>query len=307
MIVVFIYINLYKYYYRIEFIYISKYKKNYNKYFDFKKILFNFVANKNFIKNYNLMEELLDVKSARLEKLNNDEFAQFISSVLTLVEETTLEKLNLKQSLIDTLKKYQDDLTEASRQSRYNEDTNKIVELDKQRGRLVVFLLNTFRNERNNVVEIRKESANILYNISKNFSGIQLLPSRQKTQSINAFLKDLSSGIAKQHIDTLGVSEAITSLSDMNTECQKLIEGRAENQLSSVMINTRTVRKEASKLFRLLSRYVSATYLLTESKESANFINLLNKLITDTTNANKKRLAQSNINKSNTPNKQPKN
>ncbi len=253
------------------------------------------------------MEELLDVKPARIEKLNNDEFAQFISSVLTLVEEASLEKLNLKQTLIDTLKRYQDDLTEASRQSRYNEETNKIIELDKQRGRLVVFLLTTFRNERNNVVVSRKEAAFALYNLSKNFSGIQSLPSRQKTQSINAFLKDLSSSVAKQHIDTLGVSEAITSLSDINAECQKLIEGRAENQISLVTINTRTVRKEASKLFRLLTRYASATQLLMKSKESTNFINLLNKLITDTMNANKQRLAQLGSSKSNTVAKQPKN
>ena len=35
------------------------------------------------------MEKYLDINPIRLEKLNNDEFAQFIKSMLTMVEEAT--------------------------------------------------------------------------------------------------------------------------------------------------------------------------------------------------------------------------
>ena len=64
------------------------------------------------------MEKYLDINPIRLEKLNNDEFAQFIKSMLTMVEEATPEKLGVQASILNELRKCLEDLTEASRQNR---------------------------------------------------------------------------------------------------------------------------------------------------------------------------------------------
>ena len=220
------------------------------------------------------MIKKLEINSIRLEKLNNDEFAQFIKVTLNLVQDVTLEKIGIQKELYESLQKRLDDLTEATRQSRQNDETHKIADLDKVRGKLVVFLLSSFRNERGNVVaKNRKEAAFALYSLTKNFSGIQSLPLRQKTHTINALLKDLQK--PENH----------------NQQCENLIQGRADSQLSVVKISSRIPRKEATELYRWLIKYAYATYLLHQNEENTSFIVRLNKLIVDTTLANKQRLA----------------
>ena len=238
------------------------------------------------------MIKKLEINSIRLEKLNNDEFAQFIKVTLNLVQDVTLEKIGIQKELYESLQKRLDDLTEATRQSRQNAETHKIADLDKVRGKLVVFLLSSFRNERGNVVaKNRKEAASALYSLTKNFSGIQSLPLRQKTHTINALLKDLQKPENQKHIETLGLSDSVSTLLDYNQQCENLIQGRADSQLSVVKISSRIPRKEATELYRWLIKYAYATYLLHQNEENTSFIVRLNKLIVDTTLANKQRLA----------------
>ena len=63
------------------------------------------------------MIKKLEINSIRLEKLNNDEFAQFIKVTLNLVQDVTLEKIGIQKELYESLQKRLDDLTEATRNS----------------------------------------------------------------------------------------------------------------------------------------------------------------------------------------------
>ena len=244
------------------------------------------------------MKQVLDIKSVNLEQLNNLEYAHFIKSTLNLIQNVTLEKINLEQEVYDALVKYQDDLTEATRQTRFSTETQRIVELDKQRGDYVVFLLSSFRFERKNSIVKRKEAAFLLHKVMKRYAGIQSLPSGQKTQTIEGFLKDINKPEYEKAVSDLGIEHTITALTKANQEYQKLVAGRAENQLANTLINTKKVRKEATRLYRYMAKCAFGTHIVTQSEESANFINLLNKLIIDTTNANKLRLSQIAIGKS---------
>lgn len=238
------------------------------------------------------MEQIIEITPLRYEKLNNDEFAQFIKSTINLVEDASLEKLYVQQEWINALKKHTDDLTEASRQSRYSAETQNIKVLDKKRSKLVVLLLTDFRNERNHINQQRSEAATYLYQATKNFSGIQSVPIRQKSQTISALLKDLKKPTETTHLETLGLTEVVQKLEEYNQECQTLIESRAETQVSEVKIKTRVVRTQATKQFKALLKYAFAANLLHPTTESTNFINRLNKLVSDTNTANKQRLSQ---------------
>lgn len=238
------------------------------------------------------MDKIVEINGIRVEKLNNDEFAQFIKTTINLIEEATLDKLTIRPGWLQLLKRYLDDLTEASRQNRQSSETESISVLDKKRGQLVVLLLSSFRNERNHILENRKEAATYLYHLTRNFAGTQSLPTRQKSQTISALLKDLRKPLEAEYISTLGLTEVVDTLYEYNSECQRLIESRAESQISEVKINTKKVRLEASKLYRGIVKYAFATNLLHPTKESSNFVGLLNKLISDTMLANKQRLAQ---------------
>ena len=243
------------------------------------------------------MKVVLDVKKIKLEQLNSVEYAHFIKSMLDLVKSVGLEHLNLEEEAYKKLLKCHEDLTEATRQSRYSKETQKINELDKKRSEYVVFLLPSFRIEQKNPSENRRESAKILHKTLKNYAGIQSLPLGQKTQTIEGFLVDIKKPELAPHLKTLELENAVKLLAETNAECHKLTAGRAESQISKVLINSKKVRKEATELYRYFVKCVSGQHIVSQSEESANFINLLNKLVSDTMNANKQRLAQALINK----------
>ena len=91
------------------------------------------------------MKVVLEIKNIKLEKLNSVEYAHFIKSMLDLVKNVGLEHLNLEQEVYNKLLKYQEYLTEATRQSRYSKETKKINEWDKQRSKYIVYLLSSFK------------------------------------------------------------------------------------------------------------------------------------------------------------------
>lgn len=239
------------------------------------------------------MKNLTTINSLALDKLNNDEFAQFMKGVVNLATNATLEKLSVKEDVFNELKRNLELLTEASRQSRLSQETEKLISLDKQRSELLSFVVSSFSLERKNVITSRKEAATVLYKEFKNYKGVQTLPIRQKSQAIDALLKDLKKPQLEQYVNILGLQKSVTALEDLNQRYQKLLEGRAENQVNVLLVNVKKVRKETRELYYEVVRYAYAMNLINPSEESISFINLLNKLIEDTKNANKQRLAQS--------------
>ena len=243
------------------------------------------------------MELIVEVKPIKFSLLNNDEYAQFVTGVVNLAEIATLEKLFIDSKDFNVLKKKLDDLTEVGRQTRGSKETQRISELDKSRSDLVVFLLSLFRVEQKNIVSERKEAAKALYKECKNYLGIQSLPIRQKSHAISGLIKDLEKDNNKKHTTTLGVLESVASLKNYNQEVQKLIEGRAENQLVNTLPNAKKLRNEISELYKHITKCAYAMNIINKTEESSNFINLLNKLVEDTSFANKQRLAQIAVSK----------
>ena len=123
------------------------------------------------------------------------------------------------------------------------------------------------------------------------------MPLGQKTQTIEGFLLDIKKPELAPHLNTLGLGNTVRLLTEANAECYKLTTGRAENQLSNVLINSKKVRKEATELYRYLVKCVLGQHMVSQSEESANFIKLLNKLVSDTMSSNKQRLSQGTSNK----------
>lgn len=240
------------------------------------------------------MKNILEVKKVNLEVLNSVEYAHFLKNMLDISKGVELEHLNIEQEVLDKLVKCQEDLTEATRQVRFSAESQKINELDKQRDEYVSFFLSSLRIEQKNPMKQRKEAASILYKNLKSYLGIQKLPVGQKTQTINGLLVDISKADLKKNITLLGLDHAVTSLTKANENYHKEVAGRSENQLSNVLINSKKVRKEATELYRYLVKCVEGKYIVSQAQETASFITLLNKVVTDTMTANKMRLAQAN-------------
>ena len=123
------------------------------------------------------------------------------------------------------------------------------------------------------------------------------MPTRQKSQAIDALVKDLEKPAIAEHLNVLGISHAVAPLKEANAKYQELVDVRAENQISTNVINVKKVRKETDLLYKELARFIFANHIVNPSAETTNFSTLFNKLIDDTIVANKQRLAQSLINK----------
>lgn len=238
------------------------------------------------------MKAIIDVKSVKLNQLNNDEYAHFMKSVANLIQNATLEKLSLEENDFEEFQNKLELLTDVVRQTRSSAETKKIVDLDKQRTKMLSFLLSSIKIGRNNIDEVNKESSVLLYNDIKNYYGIQTLPSRQKSNAIDGLLKDLSKSKNVLHINRLRLSEVIIELNKCNQEHQRLVEGRAESQFVNVLPNAKRMRDELNEMYKYFVTCAFASNVVKSSLESLNFIGLLNKLIEDTMGANKQRLSQ---------------
>ena len=91
------------------------------------------------------MSYKIDISLPNVGKLNNDEYAQFMKSLIKLVNTTTPEKLGVKKDLVTAIEKNVELLTEASRQSRSSKESENIRRLDKQRNEQLSYLLSSFR------------------------------------------------------------------------------------------------------------------------------------------------------------------
>ncbi|MFK8303539.1 DUF6261 family protein [Capnocytophaga stomatis] len=243
------------------------------------------------------MSVLMDISLPNLVKLNNDEYAQFIKGVVKLIDVDNLDKLAIRQELFTDIQTKLDLLTEASRQSRSSKESMEINVLDKQRNELLSYLLSSFKLGKKSSLAAHKEASQVLVNEFKSYSKVQSLPTRQKSQAIDALIKDLEKPEISKHLNALSVSHAVASLKQANTRYQELVGVRAETQATTPLINVKKVRKEAHVLYKELVRFAFSNNVIHPSEESKNFITLLSKLMEDTMNAYKQRLGQLKANK----------
>ena len=241
------------------------------------------------------MKNIIELKAVNLDKLSIGEYSQFIERVVNLIVKATPEKLFLEDELLPKLQEKLVLLTEVIGQSYASQETKQLNDLDKERNKLSVFLLSSFRLEKNSIEEDRKKAATELHNVSKNYIGLQ-----------NGMVNDLYKDENKKHIVTLGLLKTLDLLDEKNKEYQKLSEGRSESQLANKVVSFKKVKKETNELYRRLAKFAFAGNLLHESAESATFVNMLNKLITETMTANKQRLAQALVSKNGTAKQEPK-
>ena len=181
-----------------------------------------------------------------------------------------------------------------------------MAQLDKKRNEILSYLLSSFKVGKKSAIQSQKEAADILLLEFKNYRKVSTLPTRQKSQAVDALIKDLEKPEIRELLTTLGTINAVAPLKEINAKYQELLDVRAEKQLKNSSINVKKVRNETEELYRQLTRVVFAYNIINPSTETKNFISLLTKLIEDTMSANKQRLAQATPNRRGSKNKEKK-
>lgn len=238
------------------------------------------------------MKEITRILPIRLDRLNNDEYAQFLRGTANLISAAGLENLAITEQVFSDFIDSINALTESTRQSRVSKETKDLKDLDKKRNELSVFLLSSFRLERKSPIAERRDSGDTLYVETKNYIGLQGLPIRQKSNVISALVKDLLKSKNIVCINSLGLLKVVRELEEVNIAYQKLIEGRAESQVENNIVSAKKIRATSDAQYETMMDYAFAMNVIHPSKESSNFVVYQNKLIEDTNNAFKQRKAQ---------------
>lgn len=238
------------------------------------------------------MSKIIKIKEAKFSKLTNDEYAHFVRSVEKLVVVATPKKLGVSEQLAQAFKANVERLTDASRHSRTSNETADLAKIDKQRGEIVVYLFTMIRNERKTPLEAKRKAATALYNATKTFQGLQLLPNRSKTQAIESLLFDLSKPENAEHVRALMLSDVVSELSALNKKYDALIIQRADSQIENAVESPKKIRVQTNEQYDEISLRAMAFNIYQPSEESKNFMLSLNKLIEDTNVAYKQRLGR---------------
>lgn len=245
---------------------------------------------------------LTTIKDIKLAKLNNAEYTQFLTLVNKLIEVATPTQLGLDKALV---KSFQDNivkLTDIALQVRASKETESLQELDKNRDKLLVYLLSYISNERKSPVPERETAAKELYITTKAYAGTQNLPYRQETQTIQGLIADLGKDDLNDHIITLGLEKAVQDLAQANSQYQTISLNRADNQASNPVEGVKKYRQSADAQYKEIALRAFAQSVALPVEENANFVKALNKLIEDTDAAYKLRKSQKPVTDSKNPN-----
>lgn len=239
------------------------------------------------------------IQDIKLGRLNNAEYTQFLSNTEALITTATLSKLGIQEGLFQAFQQNIVKLTDLARQSKASKETQTLELLDKQRDELVVYLLTAFKNERKSPLKTRKEAASQLYITTKPYVGIQNLPYRQETQLIEGLLADIEKPENTPHITALGLTDAVASLKETNTQYKKLTADRTGSLTALPTENTKDLRKQTDAQYHEMAIRAFAHSVALPSAEAIAFVASLNQLIKATATANKQRMAQAKKESSN--------
>lgn len=233
------------------------------------------------------MKKFTKIETISLSRLNNVQFTQFLSEVEKLIQVATPEKLFIEPELFDAFAKNIKTLTQLAYENRANSQTKELVQLDKQRDEVIGYLFDMIRTERKSHHSQRQEAGKVLYETTKNYKGIANLPYREESLAVKALLEDFSKAKNTAHLTTLGLSESITLLAQLNTNFEAKMGDRMQEQVANVVGNSKQLRRESTEQYAEIVLRAQSQSVVNPSEQVTIFVAHLNRLIGDTILASK--------------------
>ena len=238
------------------------------------------------------------IKPAGLTKLNNAEYTNFMNAFYRLAfaagggggdsespDEISLDNnpLGITDAQKAAFEKELPLMPDLVNQSHISDETAQLLDLDKQRDDLVVYLTSSVSQMRKNPIEAQRAAAQTVYNIIKPYIGIYKSANQQETAQIQGLLLDLDKEGVPALIQTLGLKEIQDSLRAANDEYAKLTAQRTGNRAASIKEASAVVRLRMDDLYDDMTTIAFVQSVAAPTAETARFVNELNALIDETT------------------------
>lgn len=238
------------------------------------------------------MENITKPHELSLNKLGNTEYTYFSQQVASFIPDAAT--LHLDTANINYYKANIIEMAEMIVQSHHFNKTSPIIGIDKKTNDLIHYLFTVIRISKSSPMKAQHIAGTLLHKAIYPYIGLQRLPQRQEVQQTCELLTDLSKLDMRANIKILGLTDVISSLEETIDEYVSLIDNCANEQIIRALETERLLRLEMNEQYENIVTTVFAFNIALPTKETAEFITRLNKLIDDTKAAYHQRLSQTN-------------
>lgn len=211
---------------------------------------------------------------------------------LSLDESNGVPSLGISGELVTKLDDVIAQLTELNNQSRASLESEQLVDVDKQRDSIGVYILDRINRSSKLPLEAEREAGKPLALIAKPYVGFYELPVAQETETIKGLLLDLRKAENAAAVQTLGLTSYIAELERLNNLYESLVAQRAATRLANAVDNSKTVRAKGNEVYDDMTSLAFAWSLANPSAEATAFIRSVNALIADAQTAYNQRKGQ---------------
>lgn len=255
------------------------------------------------------MGTITKIKSVSLTKMNNAEYVNYMTRARTLIAASGEEEENPDENpdilsvsvgpnplgiSEQQLNDFDADLAlmvDLVNQSRTSDETAQMLDVDKQRDDLVVYLTSSISQMTKSPVSAQKTAAQSLYNVIKPYIGIYRSANQQETQQIEGLLTDVNKPENAPKIETLGLKPVIDELSAANKQYTALTAERTNNKAANIKDNSTIVRQRMDSLYDDMTTLAFVQSVAAPTDKTAVFITNLNALIDETSALYNQRIA----------------
>ncbi|MGP1500602.1 MAG: DUF6261 family protein [Bergeyella cardium] len=213
-----------------------------------------------------------------LTKLQNAEFAQFITRLLEDVSKANLDlnqDLNAK-GLLDTIKSQSETYDKALMQVYANDESKKIAELDKIRDADLQSLkdsIKPYRTAKKEAEQKAYHSLKILFNQYKNLAKESY---EEETKKLSILISQLKSDDYKNSVKELGIGKFVTEVETSNEAFDKLFSKRSSSALKKETYNTKKQRQELAETYRKFFSYIAVLAEVRDEPYYKSFLAVIN-------------------------------
>lgn len=246
-----------------------------------------------------MRKNIIKIQNLDLPHLNNAEHKNFMERFFKLIpsrakeerpeelsilskEETTSEFVGITDEDKAAFNADMLLLTDVVNESRINDNTALLLDLDKRRDPLVSFIISTVSTGRKSPNPSYGQASISLYNILKPYRGIQNIPLQQETAQIKGMLYDLDKPDNKLKVTLLHLDEIVSELREVNNEFEELSNNKTNERAVNQTETAKEIRGRLNLQYDYISTTIFAYSVAFPSDEASLFITQLNQLISET-------------------------
>lgn len=196
--------------------------------------------------------------SLQLSKLHQAEFGQFISRFFEDVENTSIDvetDADFK-FLFDELKAKIPTYNKALEQVRASEESKRIAELDKVRGKDLQAFKDSIKPYKSGKTTAQKEAYTAIKIVLDTHKNVVKEGYEKQTSQINTLISILRSEKYAPHITTLKVGYFLQEVENSNKAFNDAFAFRSAQNLQRETYNAKELRKEMTEIYQRISNYI---------------------------------------------------